>query len=784
MQTVNKLFVYPTSRAIRESIKKIDSNSFLPTSYTIDEFINKAIKVKNRRFIDENERILFLKEATKNINLEKLGISKDFFRFLKDSQYIFRFFGEISHEKIDINRLDSFDTYEFYNEHITILKAIYKNYSKLLDSKSLCDKINIVNLYEINYEFLERFSSIEIFYEGYFTQYEFDIIKEISEKFELIINFHNLKYNQKSINKFSKLGFEFKIDFSYKINLSKLTILEETPFIKRLENIKIKSFVNPINQIAFIKKTITNFITNGIEASKIALILPNEDFTKALELFDVENYFNYAMGKSIENRLFFKRLNYIYDYLNEDDIKNIDALEVYSIDFEFINSFKEKFSKNVTKDLVDSLFNYLLLNEENSELKEKINETLYNFNNLIFKNAQQISTKEYLKLIIQELKEITLDDINSGKITVMGLLESRYVEFDGLIICDFNESYVPKKSIKDKFLSTSIKESINLPTSCDRENLQKYYYYRVIQKAKYLAISYVNNETENISRFASDIFSNTFIDNKTYDKEYAHILFRNNKIKHYNDEVIKEIDLSKRSWSASSLKTFLECKRKYYLKYLCKVDEHTISLKPKGSELGNLIHKILEKIYKNHTLLDLSFDLVIKYVEEESIKNPFLILDKEIFLKRLNSFIELEQSRYNEKIEVLELEKSFSIDYNGINLNGKIDRIDKVKELVYLIDYKTSSNLKIDSKRSLENTTDFQLEFYYLAAKELYKNIDIKAFYYDLYNCSLKEEVLLDEKLLILDEKLNELKTTEVNFNMCEKSSTCQFCDYKIICDR
>ncbi|MFY4765200.1 hypothetical protein ACOTWG_10890, partial [Aliarcobacter butzleri] len=65
------------------------------------------------------------------------------------------------------------------------------------------------------------------------------------------------------------------------------------------------------------------------------------------------------------------------------------------------------------------------------------------------------------------LSSITLDDINSVKITVLGLLETRDVSFDTVIICDFNEYYIPKISVKDKFLSIRLKQLANLPTQFD-----------------------------------------------------------------------------------------------------------------------------------------------------------------------------------------------------------------------------------------------------------------------------------------------------------------------------
>ena len=75
MSLEQKLLVFPTSRSIREFINAQDSNGLLPTISTIDELFSKAIRVKGLNYIDEDQRFLYLKEAIKIKNYEKLGLS-------------------------------------------------------------------------------------------------------------------------------------------------------------------------------------------------------------------------------------------------------------------------------------------------------------------------------------------------------------------------------------------------------------------------------------------------------------------------------------------------------------------------------------------------------------------------------------------------------------------------------------------------------------------------------------------------------------------------------------
>ena len=118
---------------------------------------------------------------------------------------------------------------------------------------------------------------------------------------------------------------------------------------------------------------------------------------------------------------------------------------------------------------------------------------------------------------------------------------------------------------------------------------------------------------------------------------------------------------------------------------------------------------------------------------------------------------------------MLHLEKKFSIQVDGITLSGVIDRVDELDDSYEVLDYKTSSSLKVDTLKTYAKSKDFQLEFYYLAMRELYKNKNINVFYYDLSKMKLLEEVVLDEKLQLLYAHLEGFKTTSVNFTKCDK---------------
>ena len=759
----------------------------MPFTLTIDELFKKSINLNNMKYCEEEQRVLFLSEAIKNTNIQKLGISDNFTKFLKQSDYIYRFFLELASEKVEIKDIQNVDTYDFYLEHLQILETIKTNYINILEKNSYVDKINLDNHYKINENFLKKFEEIELHFEGYFTKVEFEIVEKISKFINVKINFYSNTYNQRSLEVFKNMNIDLKIDFNYKIDLTNKLVLQEEKNKKNLQSLEIKGFSSRLNQIAYIKDSIVKSVQKGVNPSRIALVLPDETFASYIQLFDTEKYFNYAMGKTIKNTNLYQVAYAIYSYLSEDDIKHISNLDFLKLDKNFIDkNIKSIWNKKASKENFEFISDFIKSKDDSAELLEKYDELLYKLNIIVFSNDNVILLKDVYKIFLQKLVKLTLDDINSGKVTVLGLLETRAVEFDTVIICDFNESFIPKISVKDKFLSTKLKQLSNLPTQFDRESLQKYYYKRLIDSSKNVFVTYVNSDTNQISRFANELFDK-HIKTDTNDNAYKHILYDNHKIKYIEEEIIAKIDLSKFTWSATSFKTYLQCKRKFYLQYVLKLKEHSISLKPKAYELGDIIHSILEDYYTlDENNIELSFEKIEFLFNKYKSSNPFLILDLEIWKKKLYEFYLLDKERLTHR-KIIALEKSFSCEFEGIQIKGVIDRIDSYEDKYEVIDYKTSATLSVDTLKNYDKTDDFQLEFYYLAMSEMYKTDKIEAYYYDLNNTQLINEIALDKKLELLCEKFNELKEiskNEISFSKCEDKTNCTYCAYSIICNR
>ena len=779
----NKTIILPSARAIRHEQLHIDKQTlFLPNYITMNEFISKLCIVKNYKIVDDDTRTLLLLEASDFKAFSNLQIQRNFFTFTKNSSYIFKFFEELSAEKFDISNLENSDIYAEFEEHIDILQELYKRYEKLCDEKQILDRIFLPKLYEFNTTYASTHKDIELHINGHLTNFEFELLQKCAEFSTIVIVFSTSIFNTKMQDKFLKLfGLELDANFTYKISINKKTILEKQPIIQN-KSITCNSFSEELLQIAFVKKKVYEFVKKGYKPQNIAVILPNESTAKVLKLFDDKINFNFAMGEPFSKTKIYEKLNATTKELEQDSKENKARLS--RVGDELKGKLSEIYFKNIQEvDIVEFLQNYKESFANKVELKI-FDEEIYSFKKII-PSLKEMNVKSVLSLFLQRLAGRTLDDVRGGKITVMGVLETRAVRFDAVVIVDFNDSNVPKRSDKDMFLNTSIREMASLPTMTDRENLQKHYYTQLMNSSKEVAISFVKSSQSNASRFLKQL---SIKDTPIEDEEkYTAILFQDaKKVIKEEKEIVLNYSFKDVKLSATRVKTFLTCKRKYYYKYIKNITHHEIPKDiPKEHEIGSAVHEALKNLYtkqnsyadKQKLKNDLDYELQAQTANNELDK--FLIsLQK----KKLQPFVKNEIERFNDGWEVFSCEKTYECSFSGATLVGQIDRIDKKQNEIFVLDYKTGS-YPLYNKNNFMDATDFQLEFYHLLASQLG---DVSAVaYYDLKEIKIVPEAFLEEKLEVLKSNINDmLAKDEFNFSICEDAKNCLFCEYKVICQR
>ena len=772
--------IFPTSRCVREFYSHfLDQDTIVPKAIGIAEFESKVLLVPNRSMADEDTRVLVMKEASEFKNFSELKIEREFLSFIKNSAYLFRFFEELALEDVLIEELELADTYAQFEEHLSILKELLSNYKTLLSQKKLYDKITLPEVYELNEEFLKSNDGFLLHLEGFLNKFELNLFVEIAKIVEFKISLHVTKYNSKNIELFEELGFVLHVGNSYVLNLSTSEIESKKEIKTKKVDCVVQSFSARSLQSSFVYEKIEEFIQSGIEPQNIAVIVPDESFATTLKAYDSFKNLNFAMGESYRHSELFKKLDAVDKFIRVREIEHKYRVNRLRIEQSVLDEFQKSWRKKLQVDEIVSFLRVFCDEQKRDEIYE---EELFKFKTLL-QNLGKTELQVAIKLFLNRLSSCSKDDVMGGKVTVMGALESRGMSYEGVIIVDFSDEFVPKRSQKDMFLSSTIRTHAKLPNRSDRENLQRYFYYSLINGAKKVAISYTKNDQSMGSRFLDEL--GLHVNRNCDEVSYFKPLFTCNTIPpRYNPEIVEgSYDVKAGTLSASKLKTILTCKRQFYYKYILKSKEANVpNAEITEADIGNLLHEALHHVLQNMSVVDENLLMIElrRYLQSED-RGLIWHYHLDIWLEYLKEFAKLEAKRYNEGYRVYGLEKSLHVEHNGFKLEGKIDRIDIKYNRLSVIDYK-SGKIPKSTLRTLENETNFQLEFYYLLANQI-KEVESLS-YYDLKKAELVEESLFSEKMERLDEILKELERPLTEFEKCEKTTPCQYCAFVKLCDR
>ncbi|GAA9721883.1 ATP-dependent deoxyribonuclease AddB [Helicobacter pylori] len=765
------LFVFSSTRRLKHFYLE-QGEGFLPNAMSMGSFFEQAFYIPNKKKIPNSARLILMIDTIKAIAKEKKSIleglllfENSFLGYLESTSFLFDLFDELSSACIKLNELSSKDIYLDYEKHLEVLEMIYDRYIKKLEGLGFYDKI-MQEKPAILKEFFEHFSSIEWHLDGFMSVFERQCLLEAAELVPITLHLSCDKYNQKFLE---FLNLKLETDCDYSIDFKTQKILSQTPKRQKIEP-KLYANSSYLKQSALVLQTIEEYLQKDNDPNKMAIITPNADFLPFLKLLDKNNNLNFAMGLGAKNSPYYTELVKILEDLEASGDLSASPL----LDLE-----------NLTLPLLEQQSS-----KEKAPLKEAHSQIMHQYH-LLKNTLKNYSLKDLLHLYLQEFEaNFRLDDSSGGKIRVMDTLETRGMQFDKIVIVDFNETCVPSLKDCDLFLNSALRKSLNLPTLLDKKNLQKHYYYQLFKNSKEITLSYIESETSKVSNMLLEL--NLHIE----PIKDAYTLFAPSLSKDYQEEEIKAAIPKDFSFSASSLNAFLTCKRRFYYHYMKRFKE---SPKDKSnSAVGSLLHELLKEAYekdKNPYALE---ERLIQLLETRENITPKERLDTLIALKKIQAFYLKEKERFNTKIKILDLEKSFETTIQGVIFKGRIDRIDKTADNeIILLDYKFKSDLKLDNMNKTQReglssieiaqiSTDYQMAIYAFALKNLGYKGPIKAFFYDL-----RKGELLEEDELILQAKMDHLEFSlipklkqEIDFEKTLEAKDCEYCSFKDMCNR
>ena len=413
-------------------------------------------------------------------------------------------------------------------------------------------------------------------------------------------------------------------------------------------------------------------------------------------------------------------------YITESELRELAKSHTKQIDLLFKSWVDQpEIALEHCSDLIFEMKANLDSNKQDNSLEL---EYLYRFNTLFNQLTQLNTTYKYLnsitslQTIYRELLSSETLDFKGEPLEglqIMGMLESRVLDFETVIISSVNEGILPSGKTNNSFIPFDVKIENNLPTFKDKDAVYTYHFYRLLQRAKNVYILY-NTEIDALkggekSRFLTqleiegihDITTTIVSPNVPIIEQKLTEIIKTPLV----EEQIKV--LSSKGYSPSSLTNYIRNPIDfYYEKILGIKDFEEVEENIAANTLGSVIHNSLEDFYKplKGSLLTLDHlkkmksqikDMVTFHFEKLYNKGGFSkgknLIIFEIAQRYILNFInlEIESLKAGNEIKILSIEADESIDIQiegldfPIRLKGKVDRIDQFNGVTRVVDYKS-----------------------------------------------------------------------------------------------
>lgn len=323
---------------------------------------------------------------------------------------------------------------------------------------------------------------------------------------------------------------------------------------------------------------------------------------------------------------------------------------------------------------------------------------------------------------------------------IMGVLETRALDFDRLIILSMNEGIFPLRKAANSFIPYNLRRGFGLPTYEHQDSVWAYHFYRLIYRASQVSLLYDTRsnglQTGEVSRFVHQL-------------HYHYEVPMQDKLVVYNvsssrtpalevkksEEVMRLLSAfckgGHRAISASAVNTYLDCPLKFYFSVVEGVrEEEEVNETIESNVFGSILHKVMEELYEPFCGKMVTADLLKALRKDTSLLTGAIARSfAEVFFKTdvvrpltgqnfligemIRKYVEkvLERDSKLTPFKYHESEKKvnclFSLsdpDHSEIQLKGFIDRIDFRWETMRIVDYKSGNGTNLFS--SIESLFD------------------------------------------------------------------------------
>jgi len=384
-------------------------------------------------------------------------------------------------------------------------------------------------------------------------------------------------------------------------------------------------------------------------------------------------------------------------------------------------------------------------------------------------NYPHITNPDHLYSIYKQiitLAEVSFEGEPLEGLQIMGVLESRVLDFETVIITSMNEGTFPAGKSQNSYIPYDVKRELGLPTFKEKDAIYTYHFYHLMQRAKNIYLLY-NTETEGIdagekSRFITQIEvelqSTHTLTHDVYNSNIPEKAYTPIEIIKSELALNKLKEIAEKGFSPSSLTNYIRNPIQFYFQKVLKVYEvDEVEENVAVNTLGTIIHETLLALFKDSIGKHLSVQYIesVQKLVDAEVLNQFKLIYKdgeitkgknllafEVAKRNINNFLKTEKAliEAGDLVEILYLEHAFDkvlVDKRlpyPVKISGNIDRIEIRNGKVRIIDYKTgkveqaSLNLSVWNGLTLDIKNDkiIQLLCYAFMFKEKMSNYEIE----------------------------------------------------------
>lgn len=573
--------------------------------------------------------------------------------------------------------------------------------------------------------------------------------------------------------------------------------------------------------------TLINFLNNPISRQLLDVQKPvSEKLLHKILYLNIHN-------------ISFKELISAIGEFDKKACENIASLLMEANSLNIVNSL-ERLSSLITTIPMHISSDNLLLSEQVHALI-KILGKLVNYAQRYSNDINIMALRKIGKQIIGQQTINLIGEPLQG-IQIMGMLETRTLDFDNIYILSVNEGTLPKTSSMDTFIPFDIRREFKLPLPSDKSDIYSYHFFRLLQRGKNITLIYNSDaeklgggeksrfilqiENELANRYNSIKYSSKVINTELVGTTDDPVISKKIIIKKSDDILEKIADISVKGYSASLLISYITCHLKFYFQQILRLK--TDSTKDQSIEpntFGTVIHDVFEKIYKPYVgqtldpkklktrfgdISELLLTGFAEHAKSDNLKSGKNLLFFEVAKKYVSSFMKWDIENIPKADSVLlgtekEIVTEISDGFTKINIKGTLDRVERLvsENTIRITDYKTGKVSKTelivkdvdDLFSNPDKSKAFQVLFYAWLYHLTQESDSIQTGIISMRNLSngfipliIKEFDSISEyfedfqKAIII--LIREISDKEIPFTQTTDSERCKYCDFKSLCNK